>query len=190
MPGEPAKPAEDKADEVKDGFRLRGGFSLNGGVMLLPNTASPGPSFGFAARIGVQLNHYFGIVYQNTPIVTFTAQESGQGVTMSAGFKAGFADYNSALLMLTLFHHLDIGAGPSLDFLAVANGTLSLMGTTSGSSSGVSPGAHGRVAFNIGGLSGNGPRRSGFAIGVDAHPMFTGPGQGLSLTAGLGGEWY
>ena len=92
--------------------------------------------------------------------------------------------------MLTLFHHLDIGAGPSLDFLAVRSGTLSLTGTTSGSASGVSPGAHGRVAFHIGGLSGNGPRRSGFTINADAHPVFTGAGQGLSLTGGLGAEWY
>jgi hypothetical protein len=122
--------------------------------------------------------------------VTFTAYQAGQGVTTSAGYKAGFADYNSLLLMLTLFHHLDIGAGPSLDFLAVTSGKIDIHGTVTNSSSGVSPGAHGRVAFNIGGLSGNGPRRSGFSLGVDAHPIFTGAGQGLSLTAGIGGEWY
>lgn len=176
---------------MKDGWRLRGGFSVNGGVMLLPNDAgSLGPSFGFAGRFGVQINHYFGIVYQNTPIVTFTAQKSGTGLGMSAGFKAGFADYNSLLLMLTLFHHLDIGAGPSLDFLAVANESLSINGGMSSSSSGVVPGAHGRIAFHIGGLSGNGPRRSGFTINGDAHPLFTSAGTGVSLTAGLGAEWY
>ena len=54
----------------------------------------------------------------------------------------------------------------------------------------MSPGAHGRIAFNIGGLSGNGPRRSGFDIGVDAHPMFTAQGPALSLTGGIGAEWY
>jgi hypothetical protein len=72
----------------------------------------------------------------------------------------------------------------------VANGHASIMGQSIESSSGISPGAHARIAFNIGGLSGNGPRRSGFAIGADAHPLFTGAGKGLSLTAGLGGEWY
>src|SRR5262249_19755541 len=119
-PGAPPageKPSGEKPeDEVKDGWRLRGGFSVNGGVMLLPNDAgSVGPSFGFAGRLGVQINHYFGIVYQNTPIVTFTLQQSGTSILggSSAGYKAGFADYNSLLLMLTLFHHLDIGAGPS-----------------------------------------------------------------------------
>jgi hypothetical protein len=98
--------------------------------------------------------------------------------------------------MLTLFNFLDIGAGPSLDFLYVSNNTASASLTCMGvcsmtkTSSGVSPGAHGRFAFNIGGLNGNGPRRSGFAIGADAHPLFTSAGIGLSLTAGLGGEWY
>jgi len=49
----------------------------------------------------------------------------------------------------------------------------------------VAAGAHGRVAFIIGGLSGRGPRRSGFVIGVDAHPMFLSTGRALSLTLGL-----
>jgi hypothetical protein len=119
---------------------------------------------------------------------------SGIGTSASASYKAGFADYNSLLAMVTLGHFFDIGAGPSLDFLAVANGSanLSIAGQTSssGSSSGIQFGAHGRIAFNIGGLSGNGPRRSGFAIGFDVHPLFTGPAPGLSLTGGLGAEWY
>ena len=81
------KVKEKPADEVMDGVRARGGFSLNGGVMFLPNDApSAGPSFGFAGRIGIQFNHYIGIVYQNTPIVTFTPQTSGSGLTSSGGF--------------------------------------------------------------------------------------------------------
>jgi hypothetical protein len=200
--GDPAGEGAEKKDEVKDGVRLRGGFSINGGVMFLPNNAaSYGPAISAGLRIGVQFNHYFGLVYQNTPIITGTAQaptQSGAGVGTSetASLKWGFADYNSLMAMLTLFNFLDIGAGPSLDFLEVHNDTacasLACGGvqTMSQSSSGISPGAHARVAINIGGLNGNGPRRSGFAIGVDAHPLFTGVGQGLSLTAGLGGEWY
>jgi hypothetical protein len=192
-PGEPppaAPPAEDKKDEVRDGVRARGGFSVNGGVMMLPNT-SVGPAFGFAGRIGVQFNHYFGLVYENTPIVTFTPQYSGSGLMMSAGLKAGFADYNAFMAMVTLGHFFDLGAGPSIDFLAVANTSASLLGgTMATSSSGVSPGGHARVAFNIGGLSGNGPRRSGFAIGADFHAMHTPGGWGGSLTAGFGAEWY
>jgi hypothetical protein len=182
---------------VKDGFRLRGGFSVNGGIMFLPNTPHLGPAFGFAGRIGAQFNHYFALVYQNTPMVTLTAQENSDG-TSGGSFAAGFVDYNSLMAMVTLLHMFDLGAGPSLDFLAVANGGASIGGggvvplpsTSSSSSSGVVFGMHGRFAINIGGLSGNGPRRSGFAIGIDAHPLFTGAGKGLSLTAGLGAEWY
>jgi hypothetical protein len=176
---------------VKDGVRARGGFSVNGGALFLPNT-SLGPAFGFAGRIGIQINHYFGIVYQNTPIVTFTPQaNTSAGLMSSAGFKAGFADYNSFMAMLTLGHFFDLGAGPSVDFLAVANGSATLLsGSTLASSSGVSPGVHGRIAFNIGGLSGNGPRRSGFAIGFDPHVMFTSQGVAGSLTIGFGAEWY
>ena len=82
--------------------------------MLLPNDPlSPiGPAISFAGRIGVQFNHYFCLVYQNTPIVTFTSQSAGSGTTSSASLKAGFADYNSLLAMVTLFHFFDIGAGP------------------------------------------------------------------------------
>jgi hypothetical protein len=183
------KEKEKDKDEIKDGVRARGGFSVNGGVMFLPG-AKAGPGFGFSGRIGVQINHYLSVVYQNTPIVTFTPQTMGTGFMSSAGLKAGFADYNSFLFMVTLFHFFDIGAGPSVDFLAVANESISLGGGQSSSSSGVSAGAHARVAFNIGGVSGNGPRRSGFNIGGDVHPLFTGAGKGLSLTAGFGGEWY
>ncbi|MFT3772807.1 MAG: hypothetical protein QM820_46055 [Minicystis sp.] len=195
-PADGQKPEGEKEkdkDEVKDGVRARGGFSVNGGVLFLPNGDAPsaGPGFGFAGRIGIQINHYVGIVYQNTPIVTFTPRLSGSGINMSTGFKAGFADYNSFLVMATLGHFFDIGAGPSVDFLAVANNSTTIIGgSQTQSSSGVHPGAHARIAFNIGGLSGNGPRRSGFAIGADAHPIFTGAGKGLSLTIGVGAEWY
>jgi hypothetical protein len=200
-PGAP--PAqEEKKDEVKDGVRVRAGFSVNGGIMLLPNAeASPlGPAVGLGLRIGVQFNHYFGLVYQNMPLGTATLQTTSTGTGLatmkSASLKAGFADYNSLMLMLTLFNFWDIGAGPSLDFLAVADQSACAsigcggVSTMSQSASGVVPGAHARVAFNIGGLSGNGPRRSGLALGVDAHPLFTGAGKGLSLTAGIGAEWY
>jgi hypothetical protein len=180
------KPAE---DEVRDGFRLRGGFSVNGGIVRGANGV--GPAFGFGARIGLQFNHYFAIYYQNTPLVTFTP-ETGP---MSAGFHAGFADYNSILANLTLLHMIDLGAGPSFDYALFANcsagvaGFVPSAGCKSGTSTGI--GAHARVALNIGGLSGNGPRRSGFSIGVDLHPIFPSDGSlAFSATAGLGGEWY
>jgi hypothetical protein len=172
---------------VKDGVRLRAGFSLNGGLFLLP--VNPvGGAVSIGVRLGVQFNHYLSIYYQNTPILGANMAHDMRSATVAV------ADYNSALLNLTLFHALDIGAGPSLDYIALAKGTINLagLGTTAGVSTGtgVAGGGHARVAFNIGGVSGNGPRRSGFAIGLDAHPMFLATGQALSLTAGLGAEWY
>ncbi len=192
-PASPAAPAvvvvegRPPADKVKDGVRLRAGISLNGGVFLLP--ANPaGGAVSIGVRLGVQFNHYLSLYYQNTPILGANAAHDMRSATVVV------ADYNSALLNLTLLHMLDIGAGPSLDYVGVAKGTLNIDGLASSANlstgSGVAGGGHARVAFNIGGLSGNGPRRSGFAIGVDAHPMFMGIGKALSLTAGLGAEWY
>jgi hypothetical protein len=178
-------------NEVRDGLRLRGGFSANGGVLLLPNNPAGG-GFSLAGRVGLQFNHYLSLYYQNTPLVGATAAHD-----VASGMRTGtvaFADYNSVLLDLTLLHMIDIGAGPSLDYIALAQGSLmgSGLGTTASASAGtgLAAGAHGRFAFNIGGLSGNGPRRSGFSLGVDAHPIFLGIGKAMSLTAGLGAEWY
>jgi hypothetical protein len=174
---------------VKDGVRLRGGISANGGVFLLP--ANPvGGAASLSARIGVQFNHYIGLYYQNTPIIGATVAHQQESATVVG------ADYNSALLSLTLANVFEIGAGPSLDYLGLAKGSISNTSNVLtanpmlATGTGVVAGGHGRVAFYIGGLSGGGPRRSGLAIGVDAHPMFLSTGKALSLTAGLGAEWY
>jgi hypothetical protein len=187
----PSPPGGEKPEEVKDSPRLRGGFSFNGGVFVLPNNPAGG-AFSIAGRAGLQFNHYLSLYYQNTPIVGATAAHD-----VATGMRTGtvvFADYNSVLLDLTLLHMFDLGAGPSLDYIALAQGSLMASGSnvsaSASSGTGVAAGAHGRFAWNLGGLSGNGPRRSGFSIGVDAHPMFLGIGKAVSLTAGLGAEWF
>jgi hypothetical protein len=182
-----APPAAPAAEGVRDGVRLRGGFSVNGGVFLLP--ANPvGGAASIAGRVGVQFNHYLALYYQNTPIVGATMTHDQRTGTVVA------ADFNSVLLNLTLFHALELGAGPSLDYVALAKGSITVAGLNStasaSSGTGVAAGGHARVAFNIGGLSGNGPRRSGFSLGLDAHPMFLSVGPALSLTVGVGAEWY
>jgi hypothetical protein len=181
-----AAPAAERP-AVRDGVRLRGGFSVNGGVFFLP-TNPVGGAASIAGRLGVQFNHYFSLYYQNTPVIGATVAHDQRSGTVVA------ADYNSLLVDLTLFHVLDIGAGPSLDYVALAKGSLSnevlAASPTLSTGTGVAGGGHGRVAFIIGGLSGEGPRRSGFTIGVDAHPMFLSTGRALSLTVGLGAEWY
>lgn len=168
------KNAERVNDE--DRVRMRGGFSVNGGAMFFPES-SASPAFALAGRIGIQLGRYLGIVYQNTPMVTATLQSASLG----AGYNAAFVDYNSFLLVGSFFHVFDVAAGPSVDFLAVANGSVTVLGGSQGtSSSGVYFGAHTRLAIDIG----------SFSIGFDVHPMFTDPGTAISITGGLGGEFY
>ena len=157
---------------VRDGVRLRGGFSLNGGVFLLPNNPAGGAA-SLAGRLGVQFNHYFAIYYQNTPILGATMAHDQRSATVVA------ADYNSLLLNLTLFHTLELGAGPSLDYVALAKGSITVAGLSSSASAssgtGVAAGGHGRVAFNIGGLSGNGldrPNRACWACFIQMNKWF------------------
>jgi hypothetical protein len=187
----PPPPGGEQPEGVRDRPRLRGGFSFNGGAFLLPNNPAGG-AFSIAGRAGVQFNHWVSLYYQNTPIVGATATHD-----VSNGMRSGtvvFADYNSLLLNLTLLHLIDIGAGPSLDYVALATGSITPAGlatmASASTGTGLAAGGHGRFALNIGGLSGNGPRRSGFSLGVDAHPMFLSTGKAMSLTAGLGAEWF
>ncbi len=170
-------------------IRLRGGFSVNGGLVHTP--AGNGPAFGLAGRIGVQFNSYFGVYYQNTPLVTFAPTTGAQ----SAGFRAGFADYNTFLASLTVLDVLEFAAGPSIDYAKYADcsagltgGLMPDAGCESGSS--VALGGHGRVAFVLGGLFGTKERRSGFSIGADIHPLLLSDVSAFSATLGLGGEWY
>ncbi len=186
--GAAAGAGEARGDEVRDGFRLRGGFSLNGGMLLLPANPTGGAA-SFAGRFGLQFNHYFSIYYQNTPLIGGTLNTQGQNGTLV------FADYNSFLANLTFFHALELGFGPSIDVVDVLKGAFQSSGLIPGATGSTetqwAPGMHGRLAFNIGGLSGNGPRRSGFALGIDAHPVFLKDGtKSFSLTVGVGADWY
>jgi hypothetical protein len=158
---------------------LRGGFSLNGGAMWLPSS-SASPAFGAGLRLGLQLGDWLAIEYQNTPLGTATIQSTGSGLTSGEQVNAGFLDYNSLLLMVTLWKVIDLGYGPSIDYLAVSNNSVSLLGGSKNtSSSGVSFGTHGRVGINIG----------AFCIEGDVHSLFTPTGNGTSLTAGIGAEF-
>ncbi len=182
----PAVPVE---PEEKSHMRLRGGFSLNGGLVHTPD--GNGPAFGLAARLGVQLNAYFGLYYQNTPLVTFAPSQASQSVS----FHAGFADYNTVLASLTLLDMFEFAAGPSVDYAKYADCSAGVTGfvPTSGCESGSSLalGGHGRVSFDLGGLFGDGKeRRSGFLINADIHPLLLSDLSAFSATLGIGAEWY
>jgi hypothetical protein len=180
-----APPEKDEPSEV----RLRGGFSVNGG--LVHNPSGNGPAFGFAGRLGVQINSYFGLYYQNTPLVTF-APAAG---TQTVSFHAGFADYNTILASLTLLDMFELAVGPSVDYAKFADCSAGVQSfkPTSGCQSGSSfaLGGHGRVSFDFGGLFSSGKgRRSGFQISADIHPLLLSDLSAYSATLGLGSEWY
>ena len=182
-------PGEKPEPEEKSVMRVRGGFSVNGGLVHTPD--GNGPAFGLAGRLGVQFNSYFGLYYQNTPLVTFAPTSGAQ----SAGFHAGFADYNTILASLTLLDVLEIAAGPSVDYAKYADCSAGVSGFTPSagceSGSSVALGGHGRVSFDFGGIFDNGKeRRSGFQISADIHPLLLSDLSAFSATLGLGSEWY
>ncbi len=182
----PVAPVE---PEEKSQMRLRGGFSLNGGLVHTPD--GNGPAFGLAGRLGVQFNSYFGLYYQNTPLVTFAPSSAGQSVS----FHAGFADYNTILGSLTLLDMVELAVGPSVDYAKYADCSAGVTGfvPTSGCQSGssVALGGHARVSFDFGGLFGDGKtRRSGFLLNADIHPLLFSDLSAFSATVGLGAEWY
>jgi hypothetical protein len=189
-PPPPPEPKPDPKPEPKEEsqMRLRGGFSVNGGLVHTP--AGNGPAFGVAARLGVQFNSYFGLYYQNTPLVTFAPSSDSQSVS----FHAGFADYNTILASLTLLDMFEFAAGPSVDYAKYADCSAGVTGfmPTSGCQSGssVALGGHGRVSFDFGGLFSSKDRRSGFQISADIHPLLLSDVSAFSATLGVGGEWY
>jgi len=153
--------------------RVRGGFSLNGGYFGAASSAdsAPGAAISLAGRVGVQIGDVFGLYYQNTPMgwILF------EGPTFVGG-----SDYNSVLADFTIGDILGLGIGPSLDL--ISGGVLRASGGL------VEPGAHGRVALLLGSTGMD--RRQAFAIGIDPHVMYFNQGVLVSLTAGIGAEWY
>jgi hypothetical protein len=168
-------------EEAPDPIRFRGGFGLHGGIGLfaLPGASvPPGPAISLSARLGIQFNNYFSLMYQQMPQVFFLATDTGA--------LAMFADYNSLLVNVTLFNTMEIGAGPSFDYVAI--GGLSEAGATTATGTGF--GVHGRVAFVIGGEPSSSGRRSGFTLGLDLHPFFFDGGNLFMITAGVGADWF
>ena len=189
-------PRED-ADEV----RLRGGFSLNGGVLFTPdNPHAYGGVIGLAFRLGVQFTDLLALYYQNTPFVTVI-------VDPQSSVTAGALDYNTVLLGLTFWNVFDLGIGAGADIVGTyvctpgQSVTLPDGSTTTNLTPDcsravrVAPGAHLRLALDLGsGPTPDDPHRSAFALGIDLHPSFVIASGAtpvlVTLTAGLGGEWY
>jgi len=188
-------------EEDRDDVRLRGGFSFNGGALFLPQSDNAyGGVIGLGLRLGVQFTDLFSLYYQNTPFVTLVLDPS-------KSFTAGAMDYNTLLVGFTMWNWLDLGVGGGADIIGtyvckagtpttLADGTASPVVIPDCSRQArVAPGAHLRLAVDIG--SDPTPyqsRRSAFTVGIDLHPSFVIDSGAtpvlVTLTAGIGGEWY
>lgn len=175
-PGEKSESSAPEADDV----RVRIGFNFNGGAIVAPATVGGG---GFAFRLGVQANHLFGVYYQAMPMV-FAGFSVG-----SASAEAGAIGVfqNSLLASLTPIDLVEIGAGPSLDYAGIAAASTE---SGSGTGGGLFFGLAGRAALHLGGRNKDSGRRTSFTIGFDPHLIFGAGDPVISLTGGLGADWY
>lgn len=158
--------------------RFRGGFNIGGGYAF---GAAQGPIIDLTVRLGVQLGRVGGIAFQTQPNIFL--------IGTSSGVVGGFGINNSLLGELTFFDFLQLGLGPSFDFLAAA--ACSVGDTSCSAAAGTGFGVHARAAIIFAGRDPRGGRRGGFSISVNLHPMFLGNGSFLFFsTLGLGGDWF
>ncbi|MFO0665003.1 MAG: hypothetical protein U0174_13695 [Polyangiaceae bacterium] len=177
-----AKPAEAKKDEAPaaaaaggEEVRLRIGFNFGAGPLLGDIS---GLNLGAGFRVGAQFNRLLGAYVQTggTALVGFG------GASASA---IAFVPI-SPMASITPIDQIELAAGPSLDYYS--GGTVT--STTAGGSTGsFAFGIAGRAALHLGGRNETTGRRSGFAIGLDIHPIFAGGGVVVPMTIGLGGDW-
>lgn len=160
-----------------DGPRLRFGASGVGGGFV---GAVHGAVGGLALRVGVQFNDIVAIYVQGQGLLGMFLPEPLPSISRANGFV-----FHELMLDLTFFDMLQLGAGPSLDFVwgcSVENrGALCAR-------EGPFFGGDFRLAVIFGG---HGPhRRAGFVVSVDAHPTWFDSDVATMLLLGLGGELY
>ncbi|MEQ8458983.1 MAG: hypothetical protein RLO52_29275 [Sandaracinaceae bacterium] len=172
----PARP-EDAPPEAapEDHARVRFHAALAGGGFFGDVVGGMG---GLSVGLGVQFNQWVGLYYQAHGMLAALI-EGGQDAVLAAIM------YNSVIVDVTLGHVFQIGAGPSLDFLAgcAAGGSGAGCGDA-----GPFFGIDARVALALGGHDVG--TRGGFLISADLHPTFYPNGVSLALVLGVGGQVY
>ncbi len=163
-----AAPREDHA-------RVRFHAALAGGGFFGDVVGGMG---GLSVGLGVQFNQWVGLYYQAHGMLAALI-EGGQDAVVAAIM------YNSVIVDVSLGHVFQIGAGPSLDFLAgcAAGGSGAGCGDA-----GPFFGIDARVALALGGHDVG--TRGGFLISADLHPTFYPNGVSLALVLGVGGQVY
>jgi hypothetical protein len=185
------KKEEKKDEEDKDTAHFRFGMGLDADYIFTPKTSSLSGLQGFGAglvlRLGAQINQWFAIYYQPHAIVGGTISETKTPIPGAPSLPNATligAVFNSALIEATL-PILQIGAGPSVDVLGIKDYSL-----TANDPGSTKPyfGADGRVALVLGG---HGPgSHGGFAINGNVHPTFWNGTVLMTLSLGIGGEFY
>ncbi len=173
-----------------DGARVRGGFSLVAGPYVplgASGAATTGAAGGVTLRIGAQFNHYVGLYVQSQNLVGAIGAQSSSGAL--SGALMGHSQ-NALMASLTVFHVLEIAAGPSFDVLAFGNCDSASLSCGSGVEAAL--GGHVRTAINLGGWGPTTARRFGLSLSADLHPTkYVGQDGGLlALTFGLGLDWF
>ncbi|GDX82309.1 hypothetical protein LBMAG42_41200 [Deltaproteobacteria bacterium] len=173
---EPAAAEPSPPPDRGPGAHLR--FGLGADLAALGATDFFGLGVGVQARLGVQLSPWFAVYYQPHAI---------GGLVLTGDSSAGAlgALFNSANVELDL-PILQVGAGPSVDVLALAG--CSLGTATCNVDNGTYFGVDVRAALLIGP---HGPgTHSGFAIEANLHPTFLDTDVLTTFTLGFAGEIY
>ncbi len=184
--------AQDRVYVVEDGeymqqapperpayLRFRFGASGVGGAVI-----ASGPDIGMGGaqlRFGINMGDMLAFYYQPTGLIgSFIDRPDGS--ESIAGLM-----WNTAMAELTFADMLQLGVGPSMDFVWGCDNRF--QNEIECDASNPIFGIHGRVAVVLGG---DGPgRRGGLTLSADVHPMFYEWDEvALSVIGGLGFDLY
>lgn len=151
--------------------RPRVGASLVGGAVL---GRTEGPASGFDLRIGVRPLPWLGLAYRNAPYVLAPSADDGTDF--------GFMDHNTLLASVIPTESLELGVGPSIDYVDLRSGDG--LGTTS--TRGVALALHAKLGLTLGEVTSPDGRRRAVTLCVDVHPLLSRPGPSVMVTGGIG----
>ena len=171
---------EIEVEEDEAALRFRFGISGLGGAQL-----GGGPDLGMgglALRVGVQLGDWGAIYYQPTGLVGSGVDREGATGDSIAGQM-----WNTGMIELTFFDVLQIGGGPSADFIWGCEETI--QDEVACADSDIAFGLDGRLALVLGGAEPG--QRDGFVIEARVHSTwYDTEDASIAVLGGLGYDVY
>ena len=153
-PGDAAPAPPPPPSEPPDGARFRGGVSLEGGALIVPDAINVGLA-GVQAQLGVQINHLIGLYA--IPQFDVVFGEVG-GVHLAAALVVDFS----------IIDEISIGVGPEVGVF----GAIGIDSTSATSAGGAMYGARLRAGFQpVWGFGEDGIRRKALTIGLDVRML-------------------